>query len=77
LSGSFTGGDVGGLYSSSYGSDYISRGSDVNDPDLSQSVRHCAMNIWFYFILIYCFSHSAGWWQLIFISVFEQGRGWW
>lgn len=29
MSGSFGGGDVGGMYSSSYGGDYNSRGSDV------------------------------------------------
>ena len=29
MSGSFGSGDVGGMYSSSYGGDYISRGSDV------------------------------------------------
>lgn len=29
LSGSFGGSDVGGMYSSSYGGDYVSRGSDV------------------------------------------------
>lgn len=29
FSGSYSGGDVGGMYSSSYGSDYMPRGSDV------------------------------------------------
>lgn len=29
LSGSYGGSDVGGMYSSSYGGDYVSRGSDV------------------------------------------------
>ena len=29
FSGSFSGSDVGGMYSSSYGGDYMSRGSDV------------------------------------------------
>ncbi|TKY68881.1 hypothetical protein E2542_SST05144 [Spatholobus suberectus] len=33
--GSFGGGDVGGMYSSSYGGDYISRGSDVGGSSYS------------------------------------------
>ena len=74
MSGSFGGSDVGGMYSSSYGGDYISRGSDVMF--LAFFNRQCYMSVCLCYILNhYC--SCAGWWQLVFDYVSWQGYGWW
>ncbi|KAI5407872.1 hypothetical protein KIW84_023228 [Lathyrus oleraceus] len=41
--GSYGGSDVGGMYSSSYGGDYVSRGSDVIFPLAAAHIRQCIL----------------------------------
>lgn len=68
MSGSFGGSD-GGMYSSSYGGDYVSRGSDVSFSSflIGSSLIYGYLSVTFSF---YCVLDDVGWWPFIFIYVF-------
>ena len=67
ISGSFGGSD-GGMYSSSYGGDYASRGSDVS---FSFSIGSSSIyGYLFATFSFYCVLDDVGWWPFIFIYVF-------